>query len=171
MLRAASDIETGALDALVQIGTGRGRMPTPVVRTVGPAQGTLSVGYVSIPLPLTYGSNRILSRFSLTADRSNDHLVTAITLTNEGKAHNADLQNLFITSSDGKRLTDIVTSLDGDTLRFDFDPALRIGKNSGRMFVLRGDIRASRRQTIEFRIQEPSDIEATVARGRTTTAP
>lgn len=172
VLARTEDIETGDAALRVRLEQGRGGpMNSPVLRAVGPVRGSLSVAYLSVPQPVTYGAKRVVLRIKLSADRLDDHRVTAITLTNEGKARGEHLQRLFLAGTSGEALTDIVPALDGDRVRFTFDPPLRVGKNQHRVLALHADVRGRRRDTMEFVVQEPGDIEAELQRGRTTSTP
>lgn len=165
-LRTAADAQTSAAVHIEAPENAPSAAQSPVARPVGPARGTITAVFLSIPLPVTYGGNRTIARFRLTADGADDHLVTALILTNDGKAKSGDLQKLFLTGSDGRRLTDILPMLEGSTARFTFDPPLRLDRNADRVLVLRADVLASRRRTIDFVLEEESDIEAEPVRGR-----
>ncbi len=160
MIRRADDIGTGVKYARIDLRDVSTASNAPsVLRAVGLTEGSLSVSYLSVPLPITYGSHRSILRFKLVADNRDDQEVTALTLTNQGKARDADLIYLFLSASNGEVLTEILPSLDGDRARFTFDPALRIGKNDNRILILHADVRAPRTKTLEFTIEEPGDIE------------
>lgn len=136
------------------------------VRIVPGTEGTVNVEYLPQVSSVSYGSRRTLLRMRLSAE-GEDVLIHAITLTNDGKARDADLQNLFL----GRRndnLSGTLYKLDGDKATFTFDPPLLIEKGSERLLQLTGDIRASRKQTIDFEVSESSDIDAR-ARGRSDT--
>jgi len=153
-------------DIKVQSGVARLRQRSARTRaeetqTVVPqAQGKISVTYLKLLRRPTYGSRRTVMRFVLEADGVDDHHIHAITFTNEGSARDLDLQNLFLPGSQ------VVPRMDGDTVRITFDPPLLLKKNQERLMTFRASIRASRRRTIKFLIEEASDIEATVVRGR-----
>ncbi len=142
-----------------------------ILRTVGPAQGSLTAVFLSNLLPVSYGADRTLARFRLSADGRDDQRITAITLVNEGTARSIDLQNLFLAGNDRRQLTGVLPSMDHDRVRLVFDPPLIIGKNERRILSLHGDVRAGRRKTIEWTVQETSDIEADAVQGRTPFAP
>lgn len=164
-LLSPSDVDVGSSDARVLLSP-LAAADEPPVRPVGPSRGTISVAYLSIPLPVTYGDNRTIARFRLDVSGQQDQRVTAVTLTNEGRARNADLQHLYLSGSDGRALSNVLFALDADKARFVFDPPLDLGRGSQRILVLHANVRAGRRKTIEFLIQEPGDIEALVRTGR-----
>lgn len=168
VLRSAHDVNTVSPDVriLMELSPPASpALPLPA-RAIGPQQGTISVTYLTVPQPITYGDNRRMLRLRLTADSKDDHVVTALTLTNEGKARDSDLQNLFLAFSDGKPLTPLLSQLNGASARFTFEPPLYLDRNADRILVLHANVRAGRRETLEFVVQEPGDIEATVVRGR-----
>ncbi|MBU0458176.1 hypothetical protein KJ652_05645 [Patescibacteria group bacterium] len=130
-------------------------------RTVaGEQYGEISVTYLPLTTRITYGHRRTFLRFSLKADGLDDHRINAITLTNRGTANKLDLQSLYLPGSN------VAASLEGDKVRLEFKPPISLKKNQSRLMILRGDVRASRRRTIDFIIEEPGDIESEVVRGR-----
>lgn len=135
-------------------------------RTVGPAEGSISVSYLQLNEPVRYGDRRRVARFRLDADSSDDHVITAITFTNQGSARDGDLRNLFVESSRLEQLSDIALQMEGDHVRLLFDPPLFLPSGENRVMSLRADIRASRRKTIQFLIEEAGDIEDGVVRNR-----
>jgi hypothetical protein len=138
--------------------------PGATFETKSVSQASVSATMLSLRTTPLFGSHQIVSRFQLLADDDVD--IQSITLTNDGKARNTDLRNLFIQSSSGERLSATLPSLDDDTATFVFDTPLRLQSHDKRQFVVRGDVRASRKKTIRFIIEEPSDVLATPARGR-----
>lgn len=168
-LRHSTDVAVASAQAAVRLETQAA--PALTLRTVGPSRGSLSAAFLPNLLPVNYGADRTLARFRLTADGEDDQQVAAMTLVNEGKARDGDLQHLFLADSDRRPLTPFLAALDGDRVRFVFDPPLIIGRNDQRVLVLHGDVRASRRRTIEFALQEESDIESDVVQRRTPFAP
>jgi len=129
------------------------------MRTVGVPVGQISVDYLRLTTPVRYGNHRLISRFRLTADNRSDHRVHAISFTNTGTASDADLQNLSIEFR-GRDVTTVATHMDGDRVRLAFEPPFLLRKNHTLQFGLRADVRASRKRTIQFVIEEESDIEA-----------
>ena len=129
--------------------------------------GVISVTYLDLPRTLSFGKQRIVSRFRLQADSADDHYIHAITLTNDGKAKNVDLKKIALLASNGAILAERA-SMDGSTLRFVLKKPFLLRKNDNQVFQVRADIQASRRQTIRFLIEEPGDIEASVRTGRLT---
>jgi len=139
---------------------------TPI-RVTPYQNGNVNVEYLPQLTSVLYGRSRTLLRMRLSAE-GNDILVHAITLTNDGKARDTDLTNLFIGTKDA-RLSAKLASMDGDKATFTFDPPLLIEKGDDRQLVLTGDVRASRKQTIDFEVEEAGDIDARPRSGRSDT--
>ena len=155
---SAQDVST---DASVKLLHGK---PSQAARTAPANEGLVTVQF--LPLPddnVLFGSDRIISRFSLTATDT-DQSIAAITFTNDGSARDSDLQRLFLSGSSSEPLTSVQPILSGDTVRLSFSSPLLIERNATRIFLLHADVRASKRRTIRMTIQEPSDVEATRAR-------
>lgn len=133
--------------------------------TTGAPVGQISVEYLDINQRVHYGSRQRISRFTLTADNRDDHLVHAITFTNNGSASNDDLQDLYIEFRN-RSVSTVAPEMIGDKVRLEFNPPFALPKNHTLKFGLRADVRASRSRTIQFVIEEPADIEAAPDRGR-----
>lgn len=128
--------------------------------TSGRSVGRISVDYLNINRRVRFGQRQLVQRFTLEADNEDDHLLQAITFTNNGSASDTDMQNLYIDFRN-RRISTLAKSLNGDTVRLEFDPPFRLEKNQKLKFGLRADVRASRSRTIQFIIEEESDLEAT----------
>ncbi len=134
-------------------------------RTSGRAVGQIAVEYLRLTRRVRFGARQIVSRFTLQADSRDNHLVRAITFTNNGSASEADLQNLYI-GFRNRRISTLIPQMRGDTVRIEFDPPFFLKKNHKLKFSLRADVRASRSHTIQFVVEEPADVEATPVVGR-----
>jgi hypothetical protein len=134
-----------------------------VVAPVG--QGTVTVEYLSLLQTPSYGSRRMVARIRLTGDATKDQTVRRIAFTNDGTAGDTDLRNLFLESSRGEMLTAQEDRMDGRTVALTFTPPLTLRRHEQKVLILRADIRASRRRTIQFVIDEPSDIDASACIG------
>jgi len=129
----------------------------------GRVRGTIAVEYLHLLQTVRYGEDRTVSRIRLTADGQEDHLIHAITFTNEGSARDADLQGVFLRAGRNRRISAIAEQLDGERVRLTLDPPLPLRKNQTKLFELQADVRAGRRRTLQFIIEEPSDIETEAA--------
>jgi|APSaa5957512535_1039671.scaffolds.fasta_scaffold00544_26 hypothetical protein len=139
--------------------------PNAARRTSGRAVGQIDVDYLNLTRKVRFGRKQTLSRFTLKADKKDDHLLRAITFTNNGSATKSDLKNLYI-GFRNRRISTLVPQLNGDTARIEFDPPFLLRKNQKLKFGLHADVNASRSRTIQFVIEEEGDLEATPAVGR-----
>lgn len=162
------DLESVTASAPVSIVSAAATTSSVPRTTVTPSSFSpqVSAEFLTVHTSQLYGANRVLARVRLTNDGRRAAALTAITFTNDGKARDADLEDIALFASDGTRLTAEFSQLDGDRLRLEFEKAFVLQPSDEKVVELRGDVRASRRQTIDFEIEEPSDIEATEARGR-----
>ena len=149
-------IESVAADAPVTLSSGK-----PATVTARPVStGAIGVSFLDLPRALQFGKNRTFARIRLDADNVANHVLGSITLTNEGKATDDDLRNLRLENARGDVLTDVAPSLDGDTVTLTFDPPLALQHNATVLLQLKGDIAASKKRTIRFVLEEPSDLQA-----------
>lgn len=139
--------------------------PIAARRTTGRAVGQISVGYHPLTRKVRFGSRQIVSRFTLQADNKDDHLLKAITFTNNGSATDEDLKNLYI-GFRNRRISTVASNLNGDSARMEFDPPFLLQKNQKLNFALHSDVNASRTRTIQFIIEEEGDLEAIPDVGR-----
>lgn len=133
--------------------------------TVGASRGRVSVDYLSINQRVRFGSRQIVQRFTIEADNESDQQINSVMFTNLGSATDDDLQNLYVDFRN-RAATVVAPSMTGDTVRLTFDPPFVIPSGSTLKFQLRADVRASRSRTIQFVIEEESDLEAVPLRGR-----
>lgn len=139
--------------------------PSAARRTTGRAVGQISVDYRPLTRRVRFGSRQIVSRFTLQADNKDDHLLKAITFTNNGSATDEDLKNLYI-GFRNRRISTVASNLNGDSARMEFDPPFLLQKNQKLNFALHADVNASRSRTIQFIIEEEGDLEAIPDVGR-----
>ncbi len=155
-----------AADASVRFVAVASGTPSPAATVPQRVQpGTIDVEYLSITGSQSYGANRVLQRLRLVARSRGDQQVTAIRFTNQGSARDTDLRSLYLRGSDGTPLSAKADRMDGDTVRLTLDPPLTLQGNDVRVLELRGDIRASRKKTIRWTIEEASDIESRTCAG------
>ncbi len=160
-LETAADID--ANDAKVTVGSGTASKPA---QTGAVSKGTVTVTYLPVPRRVDFGTNRIVSKLKLTADSESRQAVDAITFTNEGKAEDEDLQNLWIANTRGERVSEFTAQMDEERVRIHFTKPLMIERNGNVILELHADVRSSRTRTIQFVIEEPSDVEARAVSGR-----
>jgi hypothetical protein len=141
------------------------------------AQGSLQVSATGTPAVVTaellpvltsvsYGRNRIVARLSIQGTAGKEQRVTAITLTNNGSAADDNLQNLAWFTRTGEKISAVIPQLQGRTARITLDPGLLLEGRDAKLIELHADVRASRKRTIRWSIEEPSDIEAMEVRTR-----
>ncbi len=157
-IRSPHDIKTNATVVLQK------NSQTKALTTAPANIGLVTVSY--LPLngeSVLFGKNRTLFRFSLKAE-SKDQFIDAVTVTNLGSARSGDLQNIFLSGSDGVPLTAIAPTLDGSAVRLIFLTPVTLSRNATKVVQLHAAVTASKRRTIRLSIEEPSDIEARTAR-------
>jgi hypothetical protein len=103
-LRTPIDIVT---DPPINVALNLGGAPAVAI-PVGKTAATISVELLDLPQALTFGSTRTVARLRLRGDKQDDQLITAVTFTNNGSARDADLQNLFFSSTGHTRLSPTV---------------------------------------------------------------
>lgn len=107
--------------------------------------------------------NELLAKFRIEADIEAHQILYAITLTNKGTARDDDLRNLYLTRLNGRALTPVVKKMDGDTVTFRFSRPYLVKRSNKILFQLRGNAYTSRK-TVNFILEEPSDISADPSR-------
>lgn len=152
----------------VAIQTSSSASSSPAALRVTPHATTPDVTseFRSVLTSKEYGTARVVARFLLKGGRASDQNVLSITFTNDGSARNGDLQRLYLESSSQQRLSVPLAQMEGDTARITLTPPLPLRRNQSVLLQLRADVRASRTRTIDFVIEEPSDIELEEAGGR-----
>ncbi len=147
------------------------------VNITSDARGTLQVGASGTPavvtaelLPVltsvTYGRNRTVARMSVAGTAGKDQRITTITLTNNGSASDADLQNLYWVTRTGEKISEVIPQMQGRVARIALDPGLLLEGRDTKLIELRADVRASRKRTIRWELEESADIEAMEVRSR-----
>jgi len=158
IIRSSSDMEfIGAQASLRSI-------QAVVARIVPEMQRRVSFEQLSLLARPLYGVNRTVGRFRLEAS-GNNLVLREITLTNAGSARDGDVTNLALYNARGVLVSPIVPMLDDDSVRFTFTSPFALQQPS-QLFTLRGDIRARRRQTINFSVEESSDVLTQTVRSR-----
>ncbi|MDA1208419.1 MAG: hypothetical protein O2904_00095 [bacterium] len=161
IIESPDDIETSG--AYVHLR--RGAQHDIQQRTVGTRQGNITVSYPKVLQRIRYGADRVVMRLGIEADGADDHRVTAVTITNNGSARDADLSGLYLEAGT-RRVTNIVSQLQNNRVRLVFSPPFFLKKNQAKTLTLRADVRASRSRTIQLLLEEPGDIESEVLKGR-----
>lgn len=138
------------------------RLPARAPTTSPASLGAVDATYPTLAFDSTlFGKQRLLLRLQLKSSAAHAQLLSAVTLTNDGKARDADVRSLFMTTSNGVRVTKIEPMLTGNWVRIVFDPPFLLQRNAATLLILRGDVVSSRRRTIHFILEQPSDVEMT----------
>jgi hypothetical protein len=134
--------------------------------SVTPHATPVQVSFVSRPITtsLAYGSQRTVARFVLRNDGRRAVEVTALVLTNDGAARDADLQQLQLRTAGGEELSAVLSSLTGDVARFSLMSPLRLEAGAERLLIVRADVRGRRKRTIDFVLADPADVVGREAR-------
>lgn len=115
---------------------------------------------------VSFGGNRTVARLSLQGTAGKDQRITAITLTNKGSASDSDLQRLYWVTRGGEAISEVIPQLQGRSARITLDPGLLLEGRDTKLIELRADVRASRKRTIRWELEEAADIEAMEVRTR-----
>lgn len=159
-IATATDIDANGATVTLQNSSIR----TGTISTSGQTQPIIEVEYPTLTQPVYYGRERAVGRLRLVASGQRSQAITAITLTNTGKARGRDLQNIVLTTNRGQVLT-IPVSLGGpnnDKAALVFATPYILKNNASITFTIRADVLASRRQTIQLIVQEAGDIESAI---------
>ncbi len=130
------------------------------VNTAPQNVGGVTAEFLELPRTLRYGANRVVARMRLTADNERDQQVLSLRLTNDGSARGGDLQNIHAETNAGKTLTPVMATLDGDAVTLMFEDPFIIGRNEEHLVIVKADVRASRKRTVRFIVEEEADIVA-----------
>jgi len=133
-----------------------GSETSEVRRTVGQSQGSVSVAFLPLVSSVSYGNRRTVARLTMTADGSYDQMIDSLTLTNDGSARGNDLQNLSLETQRGVVLAHL-SALSENRASFILSAPYFLERGQTVRLDVRADIRASRRRTIDFSLEEPSD--------------
>lgn len=121
-------------------------------------EGGMSVTFLPLSGSTSAIAERSLAKIQVTSDNVSAHLISSITLTNEGTAKDREIRSLFITTKqDGTALTNTVFGLDGKEVTLRFTPPYLLPAGDSITFHLRGR-RYTRRKTVDFILKEPSDL-------------
>ena len=129
----------------------------PVRTTTGVQQGSMAAEFLPLLTRMSYGDHRTVARLRLSADGAYDQVLDAITLTNDGSSRNTDLQHLTLETSRGQVLAGLA-SLRDDLAPFVLSSPLSVERGQVFLLTVRADVRASRRRTIDFTLEEPGDL-------------
>ncbi len=142
---------TVTLNALSKVST---------ITTVPEAVPEVTVELLGLTRTLRYGKTGTVARVLFHGDGYKDQEITAITLTNKGRASDMDLLNLRVRNRKGDVLSRTLDSLDGKHARIVFSKPLFLEHNTDLLVEMVADVRGSRSKTIAFVLEESSDLKA-----------
>lgn len=122
--------------------------------------GSLSVRFLPTQRPLQYGRRQTVARLQITTDAKQSHLLTKILLTNNGSARDMNLLRFTVEKSDGVNLIAPATRMHGRTVVLEFSPSFPISRGQTVVFSLVADVRTRYSDTVDFALEEPSDLVA-----------
>ncbi len=117
--------------------------------------GAVTCGLISVRYTEFSGSG-VIGRFLLSSDLVEDQTLYAITLKKSGNLDNDKIQNIHLTDSEGKRVTNIAAHIVQNYVTLIFDPPITILKGSNTTLEICADINSP--GTIEMCLEETSDI-------------
>lgn len=154
-LVGVAGIESDAASVRVERGTDRVR-----VRTSPTAAGALSVVFLRTHDRLSYNRLVTVARMQVSADNVTDHVLRRVTLTNGGTARNHDLEDLYLETSGGEVVSNVVAKMDGNTVSLTFDPSFHVKRGQTRVLELKALVKGSAYKTVSFSIEEDGDLYA-----------
>jgi hypothetical protein len=137
-----------------------------VVMTTPKKEGTISVNFLSVNSRVSYGHREIVARIQFTADGANDMLLKKMTLRNLGDARDMHLINFTLENRIETVLTTPSQRMKGRYVSLEFSPTYVLERGKTIVLLLKANMKGSRSDTINFTLEEPSDLEATVYRPR-----
>lgn len=129
-------------------------------------QTNITAAFRPVAGGISFGNDRIVARLLIENGINAAQQLHSIVFTNKGSASNVDLQNVYLETSSGERVSAKVKNMDGKTVTVMLDPPFYLERGRQYLLRLRADVRGSRRKTLRWTIEEPSDIFATQARVR-----
>ncbi|MDD5055546.1 MAG: hypothetical protein PHZ00_04745 [Candidatus Peribacteraceae bacterium] len=120
--------------------------------------GAITVHFLPTHSSLLYGRDATLARLQFSADAQGAHLLKKITLTNGGTARNYDFTDLRLETRSGKQLTYLVGGMNERILTLNFNPSYVLPRGNTIVLLLKGKVHASWRRTIDFSLEEDSDL-------------
>ncbi|MDD5041303.1 MAG: hypothetical protein PHX87_03460 [Candidatus Peribacteraceae bacterium] len=150
-------LTSGDIDAGEATVTLTGTANVPLRTTAGAEQGSVTVEFLPLLQRISYGDRRTVARLRLTSEGAYDQAMDAITLTNDGSACDGDLQHLTLETSRGQILARLA-SLQGHLAPFVLATPFALERGQVFLLTVRADVRAGRRRTIGFTLEEPGDL-------------
>lgn len=132
--------------------------------TVTPdSQGQVEVRFLPLAGSLTAIRDEVVARILIKADNNAHQLLYSIALKNTGTAKDDDIRNLYISRRRGRKLTPVLTTMDGDRAVFKFMQPYFLRRGQQQLFRVYGTP-WTRSKTVNFTLEEPSDLNAQATR-------
>lgn len=125
----------------------------------------VTVRFLPTHSSLLYGRVATLARLQLSSDGRGAHLLKRITLTNQGTARNYGFTEFRLETRSGKPLTNVVMGMNERTLTLEFTPSYVLPRSDSVVLLLKGTVHSSWRRTIDFTLEEDSDLMQMEYRG------
>jgi hypothetical protein len=138
----------------------------PVRRTVGMTQGTVHVETLPPLSRIRFGTNRTVARLRLRSDSDDRIRIASIRFVNRGNAAGSDLQNLFVATNRGERLTENISSMQGKNAFLPFTSAFILEPGQERLLELHADVLIGSSKTVNFTVEESADVVTETVRTR-----
>ncbi len=142
------------------------RKPGAVIRVGGGETGQVSVRLLEPTERIRFGSDRTVARLNFEADTVQDQELVSIRFQSTGSVENQDLQNIFIETKSGRRVTSIAPQLEGEYVTLVFDPPYVLERGDAISLNLQADVRVGSSDTVSFRLEESTDFVYHPASGR-----
>ncbi len=154
-IQTKNDVQTTASEITLVTETEE----STVANVAGGTTGKITVTYLPLRGNLRYGATQALARLQLTASGTSDSLLKSITLTNDGTARDSNFSDLRMETSAGETISNIAGHLDGKTVHLTFTPNYILRRGDVKTIVLKGRVTGSALRTVQFLLQEESDLE------------
>lgn len=128
--------------------------------------GAITVRMLPQRVNMLFGTIQTIARLQVSADQDGAHVLRSITLTNAGSARGYDFIDMVLEDRRGNVLTRLTQHMDERTVTFTFDPTYILDRGDTVVLLLRGEIRTSYAKTVDFEIEEESDIVSSPYRRR-----
>jgi hypothetical protein len=160
-LKLPTDVRSSAKRTVLSAGDETERIITSPKNS-----GTITANFLPLSGRLRYGRIETVARLQLSADAQAAHLLKKITFTNQENARDYDLINFTIETRAGKVLTPVAQHMRGKTVTLQFIPSFILSRSENIVLLLKAEVHGSERHKVDFSLEEPSDLEATIYQDR-----
>ncbi len=128
--------------------------------------GSITVNFLPVPSRPRYGRIETVARLQISADAKSSHLLKRVTFSNRATARDSDLINFTIETRSGTVLTTVTQRMKASQVTLNFSPTYILHRSQTVVLLLKAEIHASQSRQINFYIEEPADLEATLYQER-----